>query len=222
MKIIYLVRHGENPANITKEFSHRYVDYSLTDKGVEQAQQTARYFANLARTGQPVDHVFASPLKRAHETAQFIADQFDLPVILEDALREVNVGKLETEGDLRENWRLHNKIMDEWRTDRPETRFPGGENLHVLRGRVRDAMRRILARTENASVVVSHGGIGAYGVSAIADPLGANLGLEHPNCSISRLVFTDGIPGRVEAWAQADHLSGSAAEVISGMMDTSR
>lgn len=219
MKIIYLVRHGENPANITKEFSYRHVDYSLNEKGVEQARQTAHYFADLARSGHPIDHVFASPLKRAYETAQFIADQFDLSVIVEDAFREVNVGKLETEGDLRENWQLHNRIMDGWRADRPETRFPGGEDLHVLRGRVRNAMQRILARTEKASVVVSHGGVVAYGVSAIADPVGADLGVEHPNCAISRLVFTDGIPGRVEAWAQSDHLSGAAAEVISGIMD---
>lgn len=222
MKIIYLVRHGENPANITKEFSHRHVDYSLTVKGVEQARQTARYFADLVKSGQSIDHVFASPLKRTYETAQFIADQFDLPVIVEEALREVNVGNLETEGDLRENWRLHNEIMDAWRMDRPETKFPGGEDLHGLQGRMRDAMQRILARTEKASVVVSHGGIVAYGVSAIADPLGVDLGVEHPNCAISRLVFTDGIPGRVEAWAQWDHLSGCAAEVISGSMDTGR
>jgi broad specificity phosphatase PhoE len=219
MKTIYLVRHGENPANLTKEFSYRHVDYSLTPKGVEQARQTARYFAGLAEAGQPIDHVFASPLKRAFETAQVIATQFDLQVIREDALREVNVGTLEVEGDLRENWRLHNEIVEGWRSGQPGTRFPGGEDLHGLHTRVRAAMERILARTQRASVVVSHGGIVAFGVSAIADPLGADLGAEHPNCSISRLTFTDGIPGRVDGWAQWDHLSGPAAEIISGILE---
>ena len=37
MNRIYLVRHGENTANLTKEFSHRRVDYSLTPKGILQA-----------------------------------------------------------------------------------------------------------------------------------------------------------------------------------------
>ena len=32
---IYLVRHGENLANITKEFSHRRVDYPLTARGIK-------------------------------------------------------------------------------------------------------------------------------------------------------------------------------------------
>jgi probable phosphoglycerate mutase len=34
MNTIYLVRHGENPANLTKEFSCRHVDYPLTEKGI--------------------------------------------------------------------------------------------------------------------------------------------------------------------------------------------
>ena len=47
---IYLVRHGENTANITKEFSYKLVDYSLTAKGVQQAEQTAEYFKAVSYT----------------------------------------------------------------------------------------------------------------------------------------------------------------------------
>ena len=60
MNTLYLIRHGENPANITKEFSHRLVDYSLTPKGVLQAQQTGEYFKN-----KQIDAIYCSPLKRA-------------------------------------------------------------------------------------------------------------------------------------------------------------
>ncbi|MCB0162068.1 MAG: histidine phosphatase family protein, partial [Caldilineaceae bacterium] len=81
----YLVRHGENPANLTKEFSYRDVDYSLTPKGVLQAQQTAAYFRNV-----PVDAVVASPLKRTRETAAIIADALGLPVEVMEDFREVN------------------------------------------------------------------------------------------------------------------------------------
>jgi broad specificity phosphatase PhoE len=38
MTRVYLVRHGENKANITKEFSSRKVDYPLTPKGRLQAE----------------------------------------------------------------------------------------------------------------------------------------------------------------------------------------
>ena len=64
MNRLFLVRHGENVANLTKEFSYRLVDRSLTDKGVEQARQTAVYFQDKS-----IHAVYTSPLKRAAETA---------------------------------------------------------------------------------------------------------------------------------------------------------
>ncbi len=56
MNRLYLVRHGENRANITKEFSCRHVDYPLTPKGVLQAQQTAKHLA-----GEAADLIPGSP-----------------------------------------------------------------------------------------------------------------------------------------------------------------
>ena len=41
MTHLYLIRHGENLANLTKEFSYLKVDYPLTPKGRLQAEQTA-------------------------------------------------------------------------------------------------------------------------------------------------------------------------------------
>jgi broad specificity phosphatase PhoE len=86
MPTIYLVRHGENPANLTRQFSCRLVDYSLTPRGVQQAEQTALYFGRL-----PIGAVFASPLKRAVETATIIAQPLELEVQLLEQFREVNV-----------------------------------------------------------------------------------------------------------------------------------
>ncbi len=60
---IYLVRHGENLANITKEFSYRTVDYPLTSKGALQAEQTAERFI-----GQGIGAIYASPLLRASDS----------------------------------------------------------------------------------------------------------------------------------------------------------
>ena len=46
MTTLYLVRHAENQANLTKEFSHRLVDDALRPKGRLQAEQTAAFFAD--------------------------------------------------------------------------------------------------------------------------------------------------------------------------------
>jgi probable phosphoglycerate mutase len=213
VKTIYVVRHAENHANITKEFSHRHVDYSLTGKGRVQARQTADYLS-----GAPIDHVFASPLKRALETARPIADDRGLPVTIIEELREVNVGRLEVEGDLRENWVVHNRIVMGWFTGEPEVRLPDGENLPELRARTRRAFKQILAATREVAVVVTHGGVLAFGVPPLVEAGGLNLLVEQHNCAISTLVFDNGFPGRVASWANWDHLNGHAAEVVSGML----
>ncbi len=90
MNLVYLLRHGENTANLTKEFSCRKIDYSLTPRGILQAQQTAAFFQS-----QAIDAIYASPLKRAAETAAIIADALALPVTTIEELREIDVGPLE-------------------------------------------------------------------------------------------------------------------------------
>lgn len=47
MNTVGLVRHGENRANQTGEFSHRIVDYPLTPLGWRQARCTATYRAHF-------------------------------------------------------------------------------------------------------------------------------------------------------------------------------
>src|SRR4029077_4428252 len=87
---LYLVRHGENPANITKEFSYHAVDYPLTPKGVLQAEQTAEYFSSRG-----VDAIYTSPLLRARQTAEILARRIAVSVYLREEMREINVGSLE-------------------------------------------------------------------------------------------------------------------------------
>ena len=40
MTRVYVIRHGENYANVIKQLSSRIVDYSITEKGKLQAHQT--------------------------------------------------------------------------------------------------------------------------------------------------------------------------------------
>ncbi len=90
MNRFLLVRHAENPANLTHEFSYKKIDYPLTEKGRLQAQQTAEHLQH-----QPVTSVYASPLKRTVETAEIIAQPHGLSVRVLEQFREVNIGDLE-------------------------------------------------------------------------------------------------------------------------------
>lgn len=215
MNTIYLVRHGENTANITGEMSYKLVDYSLTPKGVSQAQQTAAFFKD-----KPIDAIYASPLKRAKETAEAIGGAVELPVTLMEQFREVNVGELERRPPSEENWELHNRIVTEWYLGRPEVSFPEGENYTTLLQRMRAGLLEVTRGKEQQHiVVVGHAGIFSFTIRDICQ----NVDLEtlvkkgNNNCSITRIeIETNGnnVTGRLIDWASCDHLSGEAAEFV--------
>lgn len=218
MTTLYLVRHGENRANLTKEFSCRKVDYSLTPKGVLQAEQTAR-----ALQGKDIAAVYSSPLRRAYETAQPLADALGLPVNIMEAFRELNVGDLEGQPPTAEAWELHNSVLDAWRRGELEMAFPGGENYLQMWQRVAAGLREVVERhPDEAIAIFAHGGVFSASVKALCRDidLPAVLSRENHNCSISEIeahLGADGkLHGELRYWAACDHMTGAAADFVSG------
>lgn len=219
MNRIVLVRHGENPANISKEFSSRKVDYSLTPKGILQAQQTATWLESRC-----IDGVFSSPLKRARETAEIIGARIGLEVQIEDGLREVDVGELEGRPVSQEDWQFYLDTLRGWVDGRKEIGFPGGENFYQLWARFNTSLERMTGRREGQRlVVVGHGGLFSVSLAALCPgvDLGALLEREIHNCAIGEidLIRSGGSwQGRVVRWAYDRHLSGEAAQLVSGIL----
>ena len=119
---LYLVRHGENPANVKREFSYKILDYSLNERGVRQAEQTAAYFTN---GDVKVDVIFSSPLKRAMETAQIIGAQTGHDVSIIEEFREINCGDFDGATPTPNMWKRHDEILEAWRNGDHTVRFPG-------------------------------------------------------------------------------------------------
>lgn len=221
MNTIYLVRHAENTANITKEFSYKNVDYSLTPKGVIQAQQTAAYFK-----GTPIDALYCSPLKRTRETAQIIGAAIGLTPVVMENFREINVGSLEGQPPTEEVWAIHNRILLSWFTGTPEQPFPDGENYISLLERMSAGLREITRGKDNQQIiVVGHGGIFSATIKDICQNVNLRelLSKENHNCAITEIeVDTNGevIAGTLKDWASHTHMSGEAAELVSGFIRT--
>ncbi len=220
MNRLYLVRHGENVANLTKEFSHRLVDHSLTQKGVDQAQQAAAYFQDKA-----IDAVFSSPLKRAAETAQIIAAACDRPVVKMENFRELNVGDLEGQPPSAQTWGVHREVVQAWMAGDLARSFPGGENYWQLLVRYQAGLESILAgRDDQNIVIVAHGGIFVFTLPRLCPNVSSDWLRNQPNenANITELLVTrqDGrLIGDLVRWASTDHLSGSAADFVPGVPD---
>ena len=209
------VRHGENQANLTKEFSHRLVDYPLTAKGRLQAKQTAAYLKRY-----PVTQVFASPLEWAYETAAIIAAKVGSEVNLLEGFRELNVGILESQPPTVAAWQLHDEVIRAWAEGDAEARFPEGENYLELVCRIRQGYETICrGRDGETLVLVAHGGSLSLPLLSLIPELDQKLlqRTVHHNCAVTELEASlehDALRLRLVRWASSEHLYGEATAFV--------
>jgi broad specificity phosphatase PhoE len=218
MTTFYLVRHGENKANITKEFSSRKVDYPLTPKGRLQAEQTALVFKD-----KNIHAVYSSPLKRAVETGSIIAAELgEMEIKIMDNFRELDVGDLEDMPPSREAWQIHYDVIKDWLSGKLETSFPNGENYYQAYQRMIDGLEIVYDQMEGKNVIISgHGGIFFTVMGELCpevDIMELIQEISH-NCSITEIKVSrinGKLVGKLISWADVSHLHGEAADLVLG------
>lgn len=148
MRLI-LTRHGETEWNLLHKTQGR-TDTVLTETGREQARAFSRRLA-----GVELECVYTSPLKRARETAEILAEPHGVPVVDDDALMELAFGAWEglTFTEIGENF---TKELEVW-SDAPNACvIPGGEPFSELFARCGEFLRRINERHDGTIAAVSH------------------------------------------------------------------
>ena len=154
MTRIILVRHGQSISN-AEQFWGGQKDFPLTELGKAQAEVVA----DAIRATEKVDVVYASDLERAYETGLAIAKRFDLPVIQDPNLREINTGRW-TGTPIEGTKAKEPALMEKRKSDPVHFAFPEGESFEDLYHRGRKAITAIAEKNEGKCVVIaSHGGI---------------------------------------------------------------
>jgi probable phosphoglycerate mutase len=148
---IHLARHGETDWNRELRWQG-HSDPPLNALGREQARALAKSLAGIE-----IAAVYASDLRRASETAEIIAAGLELPVRLDPALRELDVGSWAGQ-TLDELAARYPEAVAHWRRT-GERVWEGGESHQEMAARVLAAIASIAADNADAEVlVVSHGG----------------------------------------------------------------
>ena len=149
---IVVMRHGQSMGDIERRHEGR-ADLELSALGRQQAQRAAEWIAR----NHPPDTIYASPLRRAAVTAEYVAAESAAPLIYEDGLRELDnghqAGLTFEEADRR---------FPELRTRlKPHQPYPGGESDIAFRARAEITWQRILEQTRpnQRIVIVAHGAI---------------------------------------------------------------
>lgn len=149
MRVI-LVRHGETRWNETKRFQG-ISDIELSAKGRNQARSLARSLKD-----EPLKAIYTSPLIRARQTAEYIAQYHTCPIRVDEGLKELNQGQLEgiTGDELRRDFP---DFLTQWIKEPGTTVLPGGESLGDLQNRAWAVMERLIQRHSAETItVVAH------------------------------------------------------------------
>jgi probable phosphoglycerate mutase len=154
---LYFVRHGESQANILRIISNRELPHPLTEKGRRQALALAEQLGPV-----PASTLYSSPILRATQTAEILAQHLGVPVQITEALREYDCGVLEGQSD-EESWRLHREIAEAWIVHQHWERRPQqGENFLDIQARFVPFIDSLIQGSASANshvILVGHGGL---------------------------------------------------------------
>lgn len=148
---LIFVRHAEAEGNLNRVF-HGWTDASITEKGHIQAKLAAKMLKDV-----DIDVIYSSSMTRTLQTAQYIADIKNLPIIRTDKLKEINGGDWEDRRweELPELWPHE---YDSWENRPHEHRMPNGETMVEFQKRLIDEVKYIIDKNEGKNIcIVTHG-----------------------------------------------------------------
>ena len=146
---LILIRHGE-PEVSARGRCYGKLDVGLSEEGREQMTRVAKALASAN-----VDAVYASPRRRARESAEVLSKE----IVVDRRLSEIDFGELEglTYEEAEERFP---HLYQRWMQTPTEVKFPGGESFIEMKARVLEAFSVIRnVHAEETVAVVSHGGV---------------------------------------------------------------
>jgi len=148
-KTLYLTRHGETKWNTIRKMQGQ-LNSPLTDIGLKQAQWLKARMDKIE-----LDVIYTSPLGRAFDTARIIQGTRDIPLLIDDRLKELYFGSWE--GQKKDDLsRLYPEMEDNlWNHPEDYVSYDG-ENLQEIIERSKSFYEEILSSDYKNILVVSH------------------------------------------------------------------
>jgi broad specificity phosphatase PhoE len=199
---LVLIRHGESDDNVAKRIAG-WRESALTERGRNQVELVAEFVATRYRPTA----IYASPLRRASETAAGLARRLGHPVRHHFGLRELHFGDVEglTFDELRERFP---ELLARARNDEDDDfGWPNGETRRAFYLRTRQSIDVIASAHPGETIaVVTHGGVVSRLLAEILEGRpGRWATYLTANCSIAEIVVTDGTHSLV-CWNVTGHL----------------
>jgi probable phosphoglycerate mutase len=188
MTKIILTRHGHVEGIKPERFRGR-APLDLTKRGVTEAAAVAQ---RIAAAWRPT-HIYTSPMGRCMATAAAIAEASGIAAMTCDDLNDIDYGawQFKTFAEARA---ADPALFAAWFATPHLVRFPHGESLQDLVARTSNALRMVLARHPDETIVlVGHDSVNrALLLQLLDQPLSAYWRLAQDPCCINEIDVTGG------------------------------
>lgn len=150
--MLYIIRHGKTDWNARKKIQG-WTDIPLNEEGREGAQAAREEYKDVH-----FDVCYVSPLIRARETAEILLEGRDIPIIVDERLKEMGFGDYE---GVENSFQIPDcPINPLFQNPTEYVTVPGGESFDDLFNRTGEFLKEValpLVEEGKDVLIVGHG-----------------------------------------------------------------
>jgi broad specificity phosphatase PhoE len=147
---IFIIRHGLIRSNREKIYAG-WSDEPLIPEAIPDVLETGERLKTFR-----IKKIISSPIRRAVQTAEILNGPLEVPILIEENLKEMKLGPWEglSEEEVAQRFPREWKI---WNTRSSSLKIPGRETLHDIQARALQVTRKIFREEESFPVLaVTH------------------------------------------------------------------
>ena len=146
--MIIFLRHAQAENNTKRILAGRTEGVPLTKTGIEQAERIAKYLAPI-----DISAIYSSPIERAKHTAEIVAKNSSLEVVLDERLTEIDMGKF-TRMNYDDMFAKYGNIFLKFYENDPVISEHEVETFPNVQKRVLDLVDHVLKKHNNENVIL--------------------------------------------------------------------
>ena len=148
MGSVIFLRHGQAKNNIERILTGRTPNVPLTEKGIEQAEKTAKFLEQMN-----ISAIYSSPIERAKHTAEIVAQHNSLDVTIDERLIELDMGKF-TGVPYDDIFTSHGNVFMKFYNGELEIAHNGVETFSQVKKRVLSIVDHVIEKHPDQNVVL--------------------------------------------------------------------
>ena len=146
--MIIFLRHAQAENNTKRILAGRTEGVPLTKTGIEQAERISEYLKPL-----DISAIYSSPIERASHTAEIVAKNRSLEVVLDERLTEINMGKF-TRMNYDDMFAKYGNVFLKFYENDPVISEHEVETFPDVQKRVLDMVDHVLKKHNNENVIL--------------------------------------------------------------------